>query len=149
MTVTTTGDVVVDFIEDDLAALVLDDQTGDSDRLVPFHFPTELESVALERRFVIGIVDGPELVSSCFEKLTIDITGQWRTEKLSRARMLQDVAAIRRRARRWNTYFEVAHVAALKAPTITGFQYDYTSVLGWCFVTIAVALEYHVDPTLA
>lgn len=141
----TSADIVVDFCEEDLAELELEDKTGESDRLVPFHFsPSELDTVSLERRFAIGIVDGPVWETSGTQLLTIDITLQWRTEKESRARMLRDLSQILRRVKRWNSRFEVAHEPGLEPPTIESLQYDYTSVLGVCFVTITVGLKYRV-----
>lgn len=142
-----TGDVYVDFLEDELMLLEVSEPTGDSDKLTPFWFTAaELETVALERRFVLGMVDGPRLKSACFEVLTIELAIQYRVSRESRRRMVKDLAQIWQLVRELNVLFtDKTGRATLKAPAIPGpYQYDYTSVLGFVTVSLAIELEYQV-----
>jgi hypothetical protein len=147
MTATTHGDVVVEFLEDELAGLEVCESTGPTDRLTPFWFSTEeLETVALERRFALGIVDGPRVVGTCFERMTITLSIQYHVRKESRRRMLRDLALIWRLLRRLNVRFGLVHGSALKAPVVRDpYEFDYTSALGFVTVSITVDLEYHVE----
>lgn len=143
----TTADVVLEFAEDHLASLALYAEEGVSDRLVPFYLaPDQLETVALERRFVLGLVDGPHVVDSCHERIVVELTIQYVVGRESRRRMVRDLAQIWRALRKLSTSFASAgHGNGLKPPTIQSpYQFDYTSVLGFVFVTITVAFDYHV-----
>lgn len=149
MTTPTTGDAVLEFTEDHLASLTLYAEQGASDKLVPYFMsPDQMDTISLERRFVLGMVDGPAVVGSCFESITVELTLQYVANRESRRRMLRDIAQIWRELRKLGTSFANAgHGNGLKAPEIqTPFQFDYTSVLGWVFVTITVRFEYHTDP---
>ena len=150
----TTPDMVVCLHEDVIGALV-PDANSPHDRFVAIYLgKEEIDSVDLDRRHTVAIVEGPEFsgASSCMETILIEDVYRYYTARDSRSRMVLDVRILRRAIRGMKTASltglapEVAAAQAyIKPPRIESISYDYESVLGLTLVTFLVRYEYHVD----
>jgi hypothetical protein len=127
----TTPDLVIEGLEDKLAALTLGgavDIVQESDKLTCVIGPEELVAREIDRTFCVLLTGGPDIPrgsSRCTEVIRCQVHVRYFLGRESRARMLRDVPEIREALR------TLSSVTGVRSPTtVDAVIYDYGTLQG-------------------